>query len=292
MKNIVIFGDTGFIGNALVARLLQQENYKIFGISRIAKEDVENYEHFPCNVLTSSDVFQAILWIKESKRFIDAVIYLCGLTKHEDIVGKKSLMYRLHTEGVLNAVKFAKEVGAKNFVYVSSGKAAEGNFGTLHSAKIMAEECATVFPNAIIARPFNVYGRGQNPNYLIPYVVRSALTAGKVELETISTIRDFVHVDDVAHALQILADITADDLVIADIGSGKSVSVGDVVATIAKLLNKEVSIVCNKPKRIGEINREYASNSKSKLLIDNGYSPRNLEKGIIDVINEYKEKCK
>lgn len=58
-------------------------------------------------------------------------------------------------------------------------------------------------------RPFFIYGPGQRPDSIIPYIVRTALSGGDLHIKTPHARNDFIHVSDVASALCALLDSKA-----------------------------------------------------------------------------------
>lgn len=82
------------------------------------------------------------------------------------------------------------------------------------------------------ARVFFVYGAGQRPTSLIPSL-RSAYLADRApEIRQPAAVQDFVHVDDVAGALIVLASSTAPSGAY-NVGSGSPTAVGEVANHVA-----------------------------------------------------------
>ena len=91
-----------------------------------------------------------------------------------------------------------------------------------------------------VLRLFNVYGRGQNPGFLIPYLVSSALGGSNVQLRNPESRRDFVHVSDVVSAL-VAAGANPARFSILNIGQGQTLAVRDVVEAVGRILGRNVS---------------------------------------------------
>lgn len=85
----------------------------------------------------------------------------------------------------------------------------------------------------IWARIFFVYGLKQRPTSLIPSAIRSLKCAQTPRIGTPMAVNDFVHVQDVASALQCLVE-SAHAQGIYNIGSGRPASVAQVVNEIAR----------------------------------------------------------
>ena len=52
-------------------------------------------------------------------------------------------------------------------------------------------------------RPFSVYGPGENPAKLVPYVILQGLRRSRHRLSLGSQVRDYVFIDDVVEALRL-----------------------------------------------------------------------------------------
>ena len=83
-----------------------------------------------------------------------------------------------------------------------------------------------------VARLFGVYGPGEAPRRLFPYVRSALASPGTVALSDGRQERDFVHVDDVCRALMLLS-VRGNLPSIINIGTGKAVSVRDAVRRVA-----------------------------------------------------------
>ena len=95
-----------------------------------------------------------------------------------------------------------------------------------------------------IFRPFNIYGTGQNPDFLIPSIIQQAKT-GKIVIKDDRPKRDYIHVEDIVDAI-----ITAIETENADksiqkynLGSGVSYSVKEIVDMVRGLFDTEIEYI-------------------------------------------------
>ncbi len=88
------------------------------------------------------------------------------------------------------------------------------------------------------SRIFYLYGPGENPNRLVPAVIRALLNGDPIETTEGYQVRDYLHVADVASALLHVTDPAREDGVY-NIASGRPVRVRDVVTQIAAMLGGE-----------------------------------------------------
>ena len=119
------------------------------------------------------------------------------------------------------------------------------------ASKIAADAMAEAYARShnvpvVILRPFNTYGPRQSERAIIPTILRQALdpACSEIRLGDLTPRRDFTFVDDTAAAF--MAAGTASGLAYGEpfnAGSGKSISIGELVATIARSLNINKPVV-------------------------------------------------
>ncbi|WP_420805858.1 NAD-dependent epimerase/dehydratase family protein [Neosynechococcus sphagnicola] len=82
---------------------------------------------------------------------------------------------------------------------------------------------------AVCLRLFNVYGPGQHPSFLVPYVISCLVHQQPLVLRMPEALRDFIYVADVVTALEQAAQLTVPGFHIFNIGSGQAVQVMELV---------------------------------------------------------------
>lgn len=114
-----------------------------------------------------------------------------------------------------------------------------------------------------IFRPFNIYGTGQNPDFLIPSIIQQAKT-GKIVIKDDRPKRDYIHVEDIVDAI-----ITAIETENADksiqkynLGSGLSYSVKEIVDMVRGLFDTEIEYICTHEIRPNDVLDTIADISK------------------------------
>ena len=120
--------------------------------------------------------------------------------------------------------------------------------------KIMGEDLAGVYRqsydrNIVIVRNFNTFGVGQTGDYIVPQLIRQAITEHKIEVWDPSTVRDLMFIDDTIEALLTVAAHT--DRSVVNVGAGRAVTVGELAASIAQRVGGEIPVIDLKKKVLG-----------------------------------------
>lgn len=139
-----------------------------------------------------------------------------------------------------------------------------------------------------IFRPFNIFGSGQNPDFLIPTIINQAKT-GKIKIKDDRPKRDYIFVTDIVNAVQVAlqSEKTKSGLNIYNLGSGQSYSVKEVIDTVRRLSYKPVEYECTGEIRPNEVMDTVADISKIKAEL--GWTPEvTLEEGLKRMINYQK----
>jgi nucleoside-diphosphate-sugar epimerase len=136
-------------------------------------------------------------------------------------------------------------------------------------------------------RIFYPYGPYEYPTRLVPSVIRALLKGETAQCTHGNQIRDFLHVADVADAFAAILDSEVTGII--NIGSGKPVSIKELVMQIATLLGKEDDIQLGAlPSREDEPQFIVADTSRLKTEVQ--WSQKySLVEGIMDTISWWKK---
>jgi nucleoside-diphosphate-sugar epimerase len=136
-----------------------------------------------------------------------------------------------------------------------------------------------------IFRPFNVYGFGQDKRFLIPEIMSQVMNNNPVEVNTFKPKRDYIYIDDLVDGL-ISGMNSFNGLEVYNLGSGVSISVEQVINTIIKQANSEVTVTSRNIERDNEINDVIADISKARKLLS--WSPKiSFDNGIKNIIKRF-----
>ncbi|MGI8730067.1 MAG: SDR family NAD(P)-dependent oxidoreductase [Solirubrobacteraceae bacterium] len=95
---------------------------------------------------------------------------------------------------------------------------------------------------AVIVRPFNTYGPRQSARAVIPTIITQALTGPVVRLGALDPRRDLTYVADTAAGFVAAAGAAAAVGRTIQLGTGESVSVGDIVDLVGDLLGRQLEV--------------------------------------------------
>lgn len=148
--------------------------------------------------------------------------------------------------------------------------------------------------DAISAMPTNLYGPGDNfhpeNSHVVPALIRrfhEAMTYSLPEVSIWGTgapLREFLYVDDLAHALILLMQVYSDDEII-NVGSSEEVSIRTLAETIAKTVGYTGSLIFDPSKPDGTP-RKLLDSSRIRTL---GYSATtSLPEGLANTYEYWK----
>jgi len=143
---------------------------------------------------------------------------------------------------------------------------------------------------AIIVRPFNVYGPRQHLEKAIPRFITSALLHEPITIHGDgSSKRDFMYIDDVATAIDLLIHAPLKRVTgeVFNIGSGHAISILEIAKLVAQYMNVPVSQIHYLKDRPGQVSA-FACNYK-KIKKEFGWKPKkNFHEGLLQTIEWYK----
>lgn len=200
-KKILITGDEGFIGSALKV-FLKNLDYKIIGVDIKSGNDILSCDLPEC----------------------DSVVHLAGLAGVLESLEDPKKYWEVNVEGTKRILDFYHD---KRVIVAGSSSQYEPHLNPYAASKCVIESIP--HPNAVFMRLYTVYS-------LTP---RSGMFFDKLLNRNLEYVtdheRDFVHVDDVCKAVEIL--LRSNFIGALDIGTGKTIKISDVCPTVVKKIN-------------------------------------------------------
>lgn len=115
----------------------------------------------------------------------------------------------------------------------------------------------------VIARAFNTYGPHQSARAIVPTIITQALQDDRIRLGALEPRRDLTFVTDTVAGLMAIATAAPNpDNEPLHLGSGRDVSIADLVAVIGELTGRELQVELD-PRRVRPVDSEV-----SRLLCD------------------------
>lgn len=144
-------------------------------------------------------------------------------------------------------------------------------FNPYAQTKIMGEQLCQGYSRdfsmpVIILRPFNIYGKGQNENFLIPTIIKQA-KAGKISLKDPYPKRDIIYIDDVIDFLLKTMEYSQTGCEIFNVGTGVSYSVRELTEMIVHLFANNIVVEFKSQRRKNEVMETRADITKAKKLL-------------------------
>lgn len=290
---VFITGGTGFIGSAIVQEIISKGHQVLLlsrnfnGPSRSGLKKIKG------------DLDDLLKWRRKLINFKpDAAIHAAwqGLPDHSAHLSK------LNLEFGLNLTELLTEIGCKRLIVIGSGWEYGAQKGKLsestppipfdaftaakHSLRWLGGEISKEKNMEFIwTRLFYVYGPGQHPKSLIPYLISCIRSGENPAIRNPNAENDFIYVEDAANAISKILE-TRSVSNIYNIGSGKLTKVSGIIDLIFKQFNKKNKLKEERKQYKDTLSSSYANISRIKK--DTGWRPKtNMKEGVLKTINFY-----
>ena len=297
--SVFMTGATGFVGPYLVQALVEKgTRVKILSLndgevsSNLRGSDLE----IVTGDITRPETIDGIM------KGVDLVFHLAAISNVDYAIQNPVKTYDVNVRGTLNILEEVRKNSIRKFIYVSSShvygvpqympmdeKHPIAPREPYSASKAAAENIVKGYSGAYgidtsIVRPFNIYGPGQDESFLIPSIVKQALSGDTVmKVGNLEPTRDFTYITDiVAGFLKIAESGTG----IYNIGSGVEVKIGDVIHKIVDIVDPDIEIrsVVDRQRSGGvEIPRLCADVSRLRRI---GWKPTiGIDEGLRKIVN-------
>ncbi len=307
-KKYLVTGGTGFIGSALVKRLVK-EGYKVRVLDNNIRGVPENLKEVEAQIeIINADIRDAIQ-VQNAIKGVDSVIHLAYINGTEFFYTKPELVLEIAVKGIVNVIDGCMKESVKELILASSSEVYQTPkiVPTDESAqlivpdpmnprysygggKIISELMAINygrkhFNKVMIFRPHNVYGPAMGWEHVIPQLVlrmkELSLKEKSKEIKfpiqgTGKETRAFVFIDDFIGGLMLMLE-KGRHLEIYHIGTTEEISIAEVASEIGNYFGKKIKLVSGKPAE-GSTPRRCPDIAKIKKL---GYRPKtSFKKGL------------
>ncbi|EHQ36841.1 NAD-dependent epimerase/dehydratase [Methanoplanus limicola DSM 2279] len=310
LMKVLITGASGFTGRYLIKHISEKcasakNRPEIYGLYNSSKpKSSESCRFIKADICNVSEIEDLISSVKP-----DYIIHLAGERR-----GSYEEQFRLNAVGTVNLLEAVRKHCNKSRILVVSSSAVYGYAGEMPISednplrpvgaygvsKAAGEMAALSFTrqygmNITVARPFNLFGPGQNEDFVTGKIVKytGEIIAGlreSFDLYSLDSGRDFVDVRDAVRAYwDIISSPVFEEKCrgeVFNIGSGDAFTVRDVIVALEIITSHKITV--NLP---SEILPEIVPTQKSDITkIKNtvGWVPEyNFEKTLTDMLKEY-----
>lgn len=301
-KKVLVTGGEGFIGSHLTERLVREGAdvrvlalYNPFGRYGWLDPEVHtSVELLPGDVRDAERVAGAV-------EGCDVVFHLAALIGIPYSYVAPESYVQVNVQGTINVATACHRHGVERLVHTSTSE----TYGTAITApisedhplqpqspysasKIGGDMMALSFHHAFelpvaVVRPFNTYGPRQSTRAVIPTILSQLHKGAKeIRLGATSPTRDFNYVEDTVSGFLAVAAAERAIGEVVNVGSGREISIGDLVALLIEITGSPAEIVTE------ESRLRPAGSEVERLLCDNaralewtGWKPQvSLEEGL------------
>ncbi|PID77960.1 MAG: NAD-dependent dehydratase [Deltaproteobacteria bacterium] len=302
-RKVLVTGGGGFIGSHLCEKLIKKgcivralSQYNSFNYWGWL-EDIPELSEIE---VVSGDIRDPGFCRKLCEN-VEVVFHLAALIAIPYSYAAPQSYVDTNVTGTLNICQAALEKGCMKFIHTSTSEV----YGTADyvpidekhplkpqspysASKIGADSIAWSFYRSFelpvaIARPFNTFGPRQSARAVIPTIITQLAEGEKsLSLGDLSPTRDLNFVDDTCEGMISIAECEKTDGEIVNIGSGREISIGDLVSLIQSKMGTDAEVAVDNERirpQGSEVFRLCCDNSK--ILKLTGFSPlTGLDKGL------------
>jgi nucleoside-diphosphate-sugar epimerase len=280
---VCVTGHTGFVGKRLTRQLDKIDNISWAGASLSSGTDI-----------TQAGSLSAF-------RDVDVIVNLAGRVGVGDSWTEPADYFQSNFTSTLNVLEHARDISAR-VIHISSYLYGAPQYQPIDenhpveagnpyaAAKLEAERLCGYYseffsvPTTVI-RPFNLFGPGQMPSFLVPLVIQSALSKTPVQVHSLEPRRDYLWIDDLARAICAVIGKQDEGFRIYNVGSGVSHSTLEVIEAVFKQTGRS-GVISDEAPRPNELSECICDNTKFSR--DYGWLPQvSLDEGISKLIEEY-----
>lgn len=258
MSKILVTGGAGFVGSNLISRL-DRDGHSILSVDNYSNGLTENqldgvrYIEF--------DVANELSWKQIEGEKFDAVYHLAAQASNAASFKNPNDDLKINQLGTLNVIRYCQEEKIKRLIFTSS-MSVYGNpsvfptpptehprpetYYAIHKAASEMYVTLSGKTDWTIFRLYTTYGSGQNlanlEQGLVKIFLGYVLRGEPVKVHgSLDRVRDIIHVSDVVEALTIALENQNSYRKIYNLGTGITLTVGEIIQKILSESGKEKS---------------------------------------------------
>lgn len=305
---VLVTGGAGFIGSALVRRLVDRGN----SVTVIDSFMTGSPTHLD-DVRDDISVIEGDIRDLPLQEIIEdnGITHVFHLAAEPFIPGsfeRPEEFFSINANGTLRVLTACMDTDVERIVYYSSSEV----YGTAQTELI--DEDHRLFPQStyavskaaadrlaftmyhehdlpvVILRQFNCYGPRMTHPYVIPEMIAQLEHDGELRLGNLDARRDFTYVDDSVRGAMLLANCPAAEGEAVNLGTGEARSIREIASMVGELLGHPDPDITVEEDRFRplDVQRLRADTTKIEQLI--GYEPTtSFEDGLRQTIEWYHE---
>jgi NAD dependent epimerase/dehydratase len=267
-SRVLVTGAGGFIGSHLVRALVEKGSKVSALVHYNSRNDWGRLEELPREIIekvkvVSGDVRDPF-FVKKITLDADAVFHLAAAIAIPFSYVAPEHYVETNIKGTLNVMEAARANKTRKVIHTSTSEV----YGTAQytpidekhplvgqspysASKIAADKIAESYHRSfglpvVTVRPFNTFGPGQSARAVIPTIISQLLTQkGEVKVGSVGPVRDFTYVKDTVEGFISAAERGADGETI-NLGTGRGISVGELIKTISSIAGIKPKIITDK----------------------------------------------
>ena len=312
MASFLVTGGAGFIGSALVNRLVEL-GHSVRVVDNFSTGFRRNLDNCLDRIdLVEGDLAELAV-CKAAVERVEYVLHQAAIPSVQRSVEDPISSHRANVTATLNMLVAARDAQVKRFVFASSSSV-YGDSETLPKVetmpenplspyaltKLAGEKYSVVFHRiyglpAVSLRYFNVFGPRQHPHSPYSAVISRFVDAALRGIRPIvygdgGQSRDFTYVDNVVEAnlLACLADGV--DGMVFNVGAGQRHTLNDLLSSLSAIVGHLVEPEYANA-RVGDVRHSQAGIEKARRLL--GFEPRgNFQEGLERTVDWFRKSVK
>lgn len=301
-KSVLVTGGAGFIGSHLVDRLVAagERTSLVDTLSRGRRDWIhEDAEFHEVDVRDGPPLRRAV-----AETAPEIVVHLAALHFIPAVDGAPELAWDINVKGTQTLLEALEHRPPRLLLFASTAAVYPDRRGPIDEAcppdppdlygrtKLAGEQLVEDFAartgtRGVSVRIFNVIGRRETNPHVVPEIVEQLRSGSRsVRLGNLESRRDYTDVVDVAAALQKLTSSPATAPSPVNLGSGRSVSVAELVHAGEQILGRTIEIEIE-PGRLRKTDRAELVADSSLLRSTTGWEPtRSLPETLHELLTE------